>query len=68
MPLKTGSSQATISTNMEHCMSNYHDTGKVSGNPVGSEKKAREICAAMAYSSARKASKGKSLVKHLRKK
>jgi len=48
-------------------MSKYKDTGKVSGNPVGSTNKARQICAAMAYTSARKAAKGKSLVKHLRK-
>ena len=54
MPLKEGSSKGTISTNIEHCMSKYHDTGNVSGNPVGSEKKAMEICSAMAYDSARK--------------
>lgn len=68
MPLKEGSSQATISANMEHCMSNYKETGKVSGNAVGSTEKARKICAAMSYATARKASKGKSLVKYLRKK
>ena len=68
MPLKTGSSQATISANIEHCMSNYKETGKVSGNSVGSSEKARKICAAMAYSSARKSAKGSSLIKHLRKK
>ena len=68
MPLKGGSSQATISSNIHHCMSKYKDTGKVSGNPVASTEKARQICAAMAYKSARKASKGKALLKHLRKK
>jgi len=68
MPLKEGSSQATISNNIDHCMSVYKDTGKVSGNSVGSTEKAREICAAMAYSSARKSSKGKALVKHLQRK
>ena len=49
-------------------MSRYHDTGKVSGNSVGSEKKARQICAAMAYGSARKTATSKSLVNKLRKK
>ena len=67
MPLKKGTSQATISSNIKHCMDRYNSTGKVSGNPVGSTQKAREICAAMAYSSARKSSKGKALAKHLRK-
>lgn len=68
MPLKKGGSQATISKNIEHCMSKYHDTGKVSGNPVGSEKKARQICAAMSYHSARKTATSKSLISKLRKK
>jgi len=53
MPLKEGSSKETISANIEHCMSKYHETGKVSGNSVSSEKKAMEICSAMAYDSAR---------------
>ena len=53
MPLKEGSSKDVISTNIEHCMSNYHKTGKVSGNPVASEKKAMEIYSAMAYDSAK---------------
>ena len=68
MPLKGGSSKATISNNIQHCMANYKSTGKVSGNAVASSEKARQICAAMAYGSARKASKGKALVKHLRRK
>lgn len=68
MPLKKGSSQSTISSNIEHCMSVYHDTGKVSGNFVASEAKARKICAAMAYSSARKSSTHKLLLNKLKKK
>lgn len=68
MPLKKGGSEATIAKNIEHCMSKYHDTGKVSGELVGSEGKARQICAAMAYSSARKTAGSASLISKLRKK
>lgn len=67
MPLKEGSSKETISTNIEHCMSVYHDTGKVSGNPVASEKKAMEICSAMSYDTARKSAGGSGLAKAIRK-
>ncbi len=66
MPLKEGSSQATISKNIEHCMSKYKSTGKVSGNSVGSTKKARKICAAMAYQSAHKTATHKSLLSKLK--
>ena len=65
MPLKEGSSKSTIATNIEHCMSNYKSTGKVSGKTV-SAKKARSMCAAMAYSSAKKTSTNKSLVDKLK--
>ena len=68
MPLKEGSSKATISTNIEHCLSVYHKTGKVSGNPVASEGKARQICAAAAYSSAKKSSTHSSLLSKLKEK
>ena len=67
MPLKEGSSSKTISTNIKHCMSKYHDTGQVSGNPVESEKKAMEICSAMAYDTARKSAGGSALHKAIRK-
>ena len=68
MPLKEGSSKETISTNIEHCMHNYHNTGKVSGNPVASEKKAMQICAAMAYDSARSSAGSSALSKAIRSK
>lgn len=67
MPLKEGSSKETIGTNIKHCMSKYHDTGQVSGNPVGSEKKAMEICSAMAYDSARNSADGSALSKAIGK-
>jgi len=68
MPLKEGSSKETISTNISHCMHVYHETGKVSGNPVGSEKKAMEICSAMSYESARSSAGSNALSKAIRKK
>lgn len=68
MPLKEGSSKETISTNIKHCMSKYHDTGKVSGNSVGSKGKAMEICSAMAYDSARSSANGNALSKAIRSK
>ena len=67
MPLKEGSSKETISTNISHCMSKYNDTGRVSGNPVGSSKKAMEICSAMAYDTARKSASSGALSKAIRK-
>jgi len=67
MPLKEGSSKATISNNIEHCMSRWKETGKVSGKTVNKEK-AQSMCAAMSYSSARKTATNKSLLDKLRKK
>lgn len=66
MPLKKGYSKGTISTNIEHCMHKWKATGKVSGKTVGAEK-ARQMCTAMSYSSARKDAKGKSLTHLLEK-
>ena len=68
MPLKSGNSKATISANIEHCLSIYKKTGKVSGNHVANEAKARKMCAAMAYSSAKKSSAQKSLLEKLKEK
>ena len=68
MPLKEGSSKDTISTNIAHCMSKWKSTGNVSGNPVGSQKKAMQICAAMAYDQAREGAKGPALSKAIKDK
>ena len=68
MPLQGGSSKETISANIEHCMSKYHDTGNVSGSPVESEGKAMKMCTAMAYDSARRSASGKSLSKAIKEK
>ena len=67
MPLKEGSSKETISTNISHCMKVYKDTGKVSGNPVSSTKKAMQICSAMAYDSAKGSADSSALSKAIKK-
>ena len=67
MPLKEGSSKETISANIKHCMSKYHKTGKVSGNPVVSDAKAMKICTAMAYDSAESSANSNALGKAISK-
>ena len=66
MPLKKGYSKGTVSSNIEHCMHKWKQTGTVSGKKVGKEK-ARQMCAAMSYESARTSAKGKSLTYLLQK-
>ena len=68
MPLKKGTSQATIGSNIAECIRSYKSTGKIGDITPDDMKHARKICAAAAYTTARKSSKGKALVKHLRKK
>lgn len=65
MPLQGGSSKEVISANIDHCMKKYNETGNVSGNPVGSTKKAMQICTAMAYESARKSAGSSALSKKI---
>lgn len=54
MPLKKGSSQKTISKNIEEIMRSYKKTGKIGSSKPKSSKAAREQAAAIAYSSAGK--------------
>ena len=67
MPLKKGTSQATIGSNIAECMRGYKSTGKIGNTSPRNLAHARKICAAAAYSTARRSSKGKALAKHLRK-
>ena len=65
MPLKEGSSEEVISTNISHCMSKWKDTGKVSGVSVG-KAKAMKMCAGMSYESARGSAGSSALSKAIR--
>jgi len=66
MPLKGGSSKATISSNISECMSSYKKTGKIGNTTPKNAAHARKICAAAAYSTARKSSTHKSLLSQLK--
>jgi hypothetical protein len=49
MPLKRGSSQATISANIEEMIDEYKHGGKIGNIRPTSMKKARQVAAAAAY-------------------
>ena len=54
MPLKKGSSQKTISTNIGEMVRKFKDTGKIGTSRPGSVRKAVKQAGAIAYGSARK--------------
>ena len=61
MPLKSGSSKATISSNIRECITSYKDKGKIGNIKPRNLKHAMSICSAAAYSTA-KMSKKKSAI------
>lgn len=67
MPLKKGTGQATIGSNIAECIRSYKASGKIGNTTPDNMAHARKICAAAAYTTARRSAKGKALVKHLRK-
>ena len=61
MPLKSGSSKSTMSSNIRECILSYKKSGKIGNIKPRNLKHAMEVCNGMAYKSARKG-KGKSVV------
>jgi hypothetical protein len=57
MPLRKGKGQKVISGNIKEMLHSYKQSGKIGNTKPKSMKKARQIAAAAAYSSARR-SKG----------
>lgn len=54
MPLKSGSSKKTISSNVKELYSSYMSSGKIGNSKPKSKEAARKQAAAIAYSKARK--------------
>ena len=58
MPLKRGSSQKTISTNIGEMVRGYKESGKIGTSRPASKRAAVKQAAAIAYSKARKTKRG----------
>lgn len=59
MPLKSGSSAKTRSTNIAEVLRSFKKTGRIGNSEPGSMKKAQEQAVAIAYRKARETSAGK---------
>lgn len=57
VPLKGGTSQASISSNIEEMLHKYKQTGRIGNTRPGSMAEARRIATAAAYAKARKSAK-----------
>ena len=57
MPLKSGSSKSTISSNIRECIMSYKKSGKIGNIKPRNLKHAMSICQAAAYSTAKKSKK-----------
>jgi hypothetical protein len=67
MPLASGSSKATISSNVRELVRSARRKGKIGNVPVKSASKAREVASAIAYKKARE-SRAKGMASHYRAK
>ncbi len=64
VPLKGGTSQASISANIEEMLRSYKETGRIGNTRPANMEEARRIAAAAAYSKAREAAKNISDPRH----
>ena len=67
MPLKKGSSQKTISSNIRECILSYKSKGTIGSIKPRNLAHAMKICSAAAYSTARKGKKRSAVSEALHK-
>jgi len=67
MPLKSGSSKKTISSNIRECILSYKDKGKIGNIKPRNLAHAMSICQGMAYKSAKKGKKRSAISEALHK-
>ena len=67
MPLKSGSSKSTISSNIRECILSYKKSGKIGNIKPRNLKHAMSICSAAAYSTAHKGKKKSAISEALHK-
>jgi hypothetical protein len=67
MPLRKGSSKATISSNIKECIKSYKEKGTIGNIKPRNLKHAMSICQAAAYSTAHKSKKRSAVSEALHK-